>query len=261
MQARWGTHGDHPIIVLYPSSAQEAFELTVRAFNLAERFRTPVVLLSDAIVAELREKVEIPDPGEIEVVARPRPDVAPDEYRPFDYSGDDAPPLAEFGSGYRFHVTGLLHDESGAPTEDPEVVARWWAYMQRKFDDHLDEILDWDEIHLDDAETVIVAYGCTARSARHAVDQARAQGQRLGLLKLKTIWPFADHVIDRLADRVDRFVVPELNLGQIRLEVERVVGRRASVEGVNRADGLPIDPAQILRTVEGDASGAKASKP
>jgi 2-oxoglutarate ferredoxin oxidoreductase subunit alpha len=251
MQARWGTHGDHPIIALYPSSAQEAFELTVRAFNLAERFRTPVVLLSDAIVAELREKVEIPEPGEIEVVARPRPGVAPDQYRPFDYSGDDPPPLAEFGSGYRFHVTGLLHDESGAPTEDPEVVARWWAYMQRKFDDHLDEILDWDEIHLDDAETVIVAYGCTARSARHAVDQARAQGHRLGLLKLKTIWPFADQVIDRLADRVDRFVVPELNLGQIRLEVERVVGRRAMVEGVNRADGLPIDPAQILRAVEG----------
>jgi|TARA_B100000959_G_scaffold286934_2_gene368140 2-oxoglutarate ferredoxin oxidoreductase subunit alpha len=249
MQARWGTHGDHRIITLYPSSAQEAFDLTVKAFNLAERFRTPVILLSDAVVAGLLEKVDIPDPADLEVVSRARPTVAPEQYRPFDYSSSDIPPLAEFGSGYRFHITGLLHDESGAPTEDSEVVARWWAYMQRKLDDHLDEILDWDEILLDDADTAVVAYGCTARSAEHAVELARERGHRVGLLKLKTIWPFGDAIIDQLADRIDRFVVPELNLGQIRLEVQRVVGGRAKVEGINRADGLQISPEQILDVI------------
>jgi 2-oxoglutarate/2-oxoacid ferredoxin oxidoreductase subunit alpha len=246
MQARWGTHGDHPIIALYPSSVQEAFDLTVRAFNLAERFRTPVILLSDAVVAGLREKIEIPAPDELEVLDRPQPTVDPAEYRPFDYSSDRVPPLAAFGSGYRFHVTGLLHDEHGAPTEDSAVVARWWEHMTAKLDHHLDEILDYDEVALDDADTVVVAYGCTARAAAHAVAIARANGQRAGLLKLKTIWPFADRVIDRLADRAIRFVVPELNLGQIRAEVERVVAGRARVQGIHRADGMQILPDQIL---------------
>ncbi len=249
MQARWGTHGDHPIIALYPSSAQEAFELTVRAFNLSERFRTPVVLLSDAIVAGLREKVEIPDAADIEVVDRPEPTVPPQEYRPFDYSSAAVPPLAKFGSGYRFHVTGLLHDERGAPTEDSAIVARWWEYMERKLQAHLDEILDYDEIALDDAETVIVAYGCTARAAAHAVSLARDEGHRIGLLKLKTIWPFADPVIDALADRCERFIVPELNLGQVRPEVERVVAGRAPVTGIHRADGKQITPDEILNVV------------
>ena len=121
----------------------------------------------------MREKVELPDAADIEIVERVVPSVTPDQYRPFDYSGSVPPPLAPFGSGYRFHITGLLHDEHGAPTEDSEVVGRWWGYMQRKLDDHLDEILDWDEIRLDDAEIAIVAYGCTARSAEHAVDLAR----------------------------------------------------------------------------------------
>jgi 2-oxoglutarate ferredoxin oxidoreductase subunit alpha len=253
MQARWGTHGDHPIIALYPSSAQEAFELTVRAFNLAERFRTPVVLLSDAIVAGLREKVQIPDPGDIDVVERPAPTVSPDRYRPFDYSGADAPPLAKFGSGYRFHVTGLLHDERGAPTEDSALVSRWWDYMNRKIDDHLDEILDYDEIELEDADTAIVAYGCTARAAAHAVTLARREGMKVGLLKLKTIWPFADPVLDALAERTQRFVVPELNLGQIRAEVERVVAGRSRVVGIHRADGKQITPDEILEALQAQA--------
>lgn len=253
LQARWGTHGDHPIIVLYPSSAQEAYELTIRAFNLAERFRTPVIVLSDVVIAGLREKVEIPDPADVEVFERPRPTVPPEQYRPFDYSSTQPPPLAKFGSGYRFHVTGLLHDEQGAPTEDSELVDRWWQYMTNKIEDHLDEILDYDEIELDDAETVIVAFGCTARSAAHAVTLAREEGIKVGLLKLKTIWPFANSVIDRLANSATRFIVPELNLGQIRPEVERVVASRARVEGINRADGNQITPEQILSVVRSKA--------
>ncbi|HWC67602.1 MAG TPA: 2-oxoacid:acceptor oxidoreductase subunit alpha [Acidimicrobiales bacterium] len=244
MQARWGTHGDHPIIAIYPSSVQECFDLTVRAFDLAERFRTPVMLLSDAVVAGLREQVEV------RTISRPAvrsgPGVEPAVYRPFDYSGDRPPPLAPFGTGYRYHVTGLIHDERGAPTEDPALVARWWQYMRRKLDAHLDEILDWEERSLEDADTVVVAYGCTARAAAHAVDLARDEGVPAGLLTLRTIWPFPDAVIDRLADRASRFVVAELNLGQVRAEVERVVRGRAEVAGLHRTDGLQLSPVQIV---------------
>jgi 2-oxoglutarate ferredoxin oxidoreductase subunit alpha len=244
MQARWGTHGDHPIIAIYPSSVQECFDLTVRAFDLAERFRTPVMLLSDAVVAGLREQVEV------RTISRPAvrsgPGVEPAVYRPFDYSGDRPPPLAPFGTGYRYHVTGLIHDERGAPTEDPALVARWWQYMRRKLDAHLDEILDWEERSLEDADTVVVAYGCTARAAAHAVDLARDEGVPAGLLTLRTIWPFPDAVIDRLAARASRFVVAELNLGQVRAEVERVVRGRAEVAGLHRTDGLQLSPVQIV---------------
>lgn len=246
MQTRWGTHGDHPIIVLYPSSAQEAFDLTIRAFDLAERYRTPVVLLSDAVVAGLHEKVRVPDVDEIEVSERRPPAGDPAAYEPFDYSSDRPPVLAPFGSGPRFHVTGLAHDERGFPTEDPDVISRWSAYMQTKIDSHRDEIADHDEIQVDDADTVIVAYGCTARAAERAVDVARAGGQAVGLLKLRTIWPFDEEAIDRIARGVDRFVVPELNLGQLRAEVERVVGGRATVTGINRTDGNQITPDEIL---------------
>jgi 2-oxoglutarate ferredoxin oxidoreductase subunit alpha len=249
MQARWGTHGDHPIIALYPSSAQEAYELTVRAFNLSERFRTPVVLLSDAVVAGLREKVEIPE--SVEIYERPQPNAPPEEYRPFDYSGSIPPPLASFGNGYRYHITGLLHTEDGAPTEDTGTVEQWATYVNRKLTDHLDEILDWDEIGVEDAETVVMSYGCTARAAEHAVEQARARGTNVGFLKLKTIWPFAEEKIATLADSVDRFIVPELNLGQIGAEVRRVVADRAAVIGLNRVNGGQITPDEILDVIEG----------
>lgn len=244
MQARWGTHGDHPIIALYPSSVQESFDLTVRAFDLAERFRTPVVLLSDAVIAGLSEQVSVGDVTR--PTHRPLPDVDPTDYRSFDYSGDRPPLLAPFGTGFRYHVTGLHHDEHGAPTEDPAIVERWWEYMNRKLDAHLDEILDWDERSVTDAEVIVVAYGCTARAAAHAVDQARAEGLRVGLVTLRTIWPFADPVIDRLAEQARHIVVAELNMGQIRGEVERVVRGRARVSGVHRADGLQINPDHLL---------------
>jgi 2-oxoglutarate ferredoxin oxidoreductase subunit alpha len=247
MQARWGTHGDHPIIVLYPSSAQEAYELTIRACNLAERFRTPVILLSDAVVAGLREKVEIPDDPEI--FDRPQPTVSPEEYRPFDYSGSVPPPLASFGSGYRYHITGLLHTEEGAPTENTQIVEEWANYVNRKLTDHLDEIWDWDEIGTEDADTVVISYGCTARAAEHAVTTARAGGAPVGFLKLKTIWPFADQKIDSLAEVASRIIVPELNLGQIGSEVRRVVANRAEVIGINRVNGAQITPDEILAAI------------
>jgi 2-oxoglutarate/2-oxoacid ferredoxin oxidoreductase subunit alpha len=247
MQARWGTHGDHPIIVLTPSSVQEAWRLTVRAFNLAEKFRTPVILLMDAIVAQLKEKVELPEAPEI--VVRAQPTGSPESYKPFAFTEGGVAPLAPFGADYRFHVTGLLHDEHGFPTEDPEVVSRWWTHMTSKIEANLDEILEWEETQLDDAEVAIVAYGGTARAAAHAVSLARAQGIKAGLFKPLTLWPFPEAAVRELCGRVKRVVVAEMNLGQIRLEVERLAGGRAPVAGVHRADGLAITPEQILAAV------------
>ena len=244
MQARWGTHGDHPIIALTPSSVQEAFDLSVRAFNLAERFRTPVVLLMDAIVAQLKEMVVLPE--RVEVVTRPAPQEPPSRYKPFAFGEGTVAPLAPFGGDYRYHVTGLLHDEDGFPTENPEIVARWWKHMNTKLAAHLDEILDWEEEALDDAEVAIVAYGGTARAAAHAVVLAREQGVKAGLFKPRTLWPFPEEAVRALARRVKRIVVAEMNMGQIRLEVERLAAGRAGVEGVHRADGLGITPEQIL---------------
>lgn len=247
MQARWGTHGDHPIIVLTPASVQETYLLAVRAFNLAERFRTPVVLLMDAIVAQLKEKVEIPDV--LEVVERPKP--ADDgDYKPFEFGEGTVAPLAPFGGKRRFHVTGLLHDERGFPTEDPELVARWWKHMNTKLAAHLDEILDWEEERLDDADIAIVAYGGTARAAAHAVTLARELGIKAGLFKPRTIWPFPEEAVRRLSQRVKRIVVAEMNMGQIRLEVERLAAGRVPVAGVHRADGLGITPEQILAAID-----------
>jgi 2-oxoglutarate/2-oxoacid ferredoxin oxidoreductase subunit alpha len=255
MQARWGTHGDHPIIALIPSSSQEAYHLAIRAFNLAERFRTPVILLMDAIVAQLKEKVEIPDAAELTIVDRPVPTVPPQAYKPFAFERGEVAPLAVFGRGYRYHVTGLMHDEYGFPTEDPTAVNAWWEHMSTKLDAHLDEILAWDEVQLDDAEIALVAYGGTARAAAHAVALARDEGIRLGLLRPITIWPFPEAAVRQLAGRVRHLIVPELNLGQIRYEVERLSAGHASVTGVNRADGQQITPEQILAAVRVAGAG------
>jgi 2-oxoglutarate/2-oxoacid ferredoxin oxidoreductase subunit alpha len=248
MQARWGTHGDHPIIVLTPSTVQEAFGLTVRAFNLAERFRTPVIVLMDAIVAQLKEKVVLPETVEME--CRAQPQEPPGKYKPFAFGEGTVAPLAPFGGDYRYHVTGLLHDEHGFPTENPEVVARWWKHMNSKLTAHLDEILDWEEEALEDADVAIVAYGGTARAAAHAVALARRHGVRTGLFKPRTLWPFPEEAIRALSRRVRRIVVAEMNMGQVRLEVERLAAGRVPVEGVHRADGLGITPEQIAAAVQ-----------
>ncbi len=247
MQVRWGTHGDHQIIALTPSSVQECWRLSVRAFELSEKFRTPVILLMDAIVAQLKEKVELPDaPPQ---VVRPLPTEPPEDYRPFAYIRGGTQPLAPFGGGYRYHVTGMMHDERGFPTENPELLVQWQTHMTSKIEDHLDEILEWEEEGIADADVVVLSFGATARSAAHAVAQARARGIKAGALKLLTIWPFPEDHVREIAARVPRIVVAEMNLGQIRLEVERVVAGRAVVQGVHRADSLAITPEQILEAI------------
>ncbi len=250
MQARWGTHGDHEMIAVYPQSVQEAFSETVRAFNLAEKFRTPVILLSDEVLGHTREKLEIPLPGELEIVDRKKPDVDPDEYLPYSAKPGEVPPMANFGDGYRFHVTGLNHDETGFPTNDPKLIEAQVIRLREKILRNKEEIVEVEETDLKDAEVAIVAYGVVARSAKHAVGLLRAQGKKVGLLRLKTIWPFPEEQIKRIASKVGHILVPEMNIGQLVLEVERVACRDAEVVGLPRADNQMIPPYQIVEAVE-----------
>ena len=252
MQARWGTHGDRPAIVLAPASVAEIYELTIRAFNLSERFRTPVILMYDEVVGHTREGVSLPE--RVDVWSRERPVCPPDEYLPSAAGDNGVAPLAAFGDGYRFHVTGLTHDERGFPTNDPAVAGAQITRMMAKVEDHTGEIVDVERFLLDDADTAIVAYGIVARAAKEAVTQARAAGVRVGLLRPITLWPFPESAVRSLADQVSTIVVAEMNLGQVVREVERCVLGRAEVRGLLRADGEPIAPAEIVSAVGAGAT-------
>ena len=250
MQARWGTHGDHPIIALCPSSVRETLDLTIRAFNLAERYRVPVILLLDEIVGHVSEKVTLPDPDEVEIYDRHTPSVPPEEYLPYRHTDSDIPEMATFGTGYRFHVTGLCHDESGFPTNDSVEIDKGLRRLNRKVERYRDDIIEVESLELDDAEIVLVAFGSTARSARRAVALAREKGIRAGLLRLLTLWPFPDRELRELGEQVRSVIVPELNLGQVAHEVEWALAGRAEVVRVNRIDGEPISPTEILESIE-----------
>lgn len=249
MQSRWGTHGDHPIIVLSPSSVAEAFHLTVQAFNFSEKYRTPVILLMDEVIAHMREKVELPSVGMVEVTERIGTDVPPEWYFPYEETSSDVPPMISFGEGYRYHMTGLMHDRAGFPTLRLDEINPWLTRVFRKIERGLGDIIMAEEEWTKGARTVVVAYGCTMRSARHAVRMARERRYKVGLVKLLTIWPFAEEVIERVTHTARRIIVPELNLGQLALEVERVAGRH-KVRRVNRADGEMLTPQQILAAIE-----------
>jgi len=248
MQARWGAHGDHPIIALSPSSVREVFDLTVTAFNFSEKYRTPVILLMDEVVGHMREKVDLPDPRTVEVWDRIRTDVPPEWYFPYEETASDVPPLVSFGEGFRYHITGLMHDKAGFPTRRLDEINPWLKRVFRKIIGNLDDILLYRTDGVEGASTLVVAYGATARSAREAVKMARARRHKVGLIVLQTIWPFPTGLIWEAARGVRRIVVPEMNLGQLVLEVERVVGRR-KVRRVNRADGELVTPQQILRAI------------
>ncbi len=249
MQARWGTHGDHPIIALSPSSVRETFDLTVRAFNFAERYRTPVILLMDEVIGHMRERIVLPDPDTIELLERAGTTVPPEWYKPYENFPLDVPPLVPFGEGYRYHITGLHHDERGYPTNRLDEVRPWLERVFRKIESSISDIMIYEEDGVQDADTLVIAYGVTARAARQAVEQARQHGHKVGLIKLSTIWPFPEEVVERAADRLHRVIVPELNRGQLALEVERVVGRH-KVRRVNRADGSILSPDDILDAIK-----------
>lgn len=255
MQARWGTHGDHPIVALAPASAAEVYELTVRAFNLAERYRTPVVLLYDEVIGHVRERVTLPDPAALETVDRARPTMSPDAWRPYAPNGSGVPTMADFGAGYRWHVTGLAHDERGYPTQDAAVVARLQERLHAKLERDRRDIVSWEGLALDDAELVVVAFGVSARAARRAVAIARQRGVRAGLFRPRTLWPFPDREIADLAGRVRALVVAEMNMGQMVHEVERAAAGRAAVSGRFRADGQPMSPGDVLAALGAVGAG------
>lgn len=251
MQARWGTHGDHSIIALCPSTVRETYDLTIRAFNLSEKYRTPVLLMTDEIIGHLNEKIEIPDPETIEIIERPKPTVPPEEYLPYAMTPTDIPPMANFGEGYRYHVTGLAHDETGFPTNNPKKIEEQLLRINRKIERYRDQIIEIEEYWTDDLEILIIAYGACVRAARKALKMAREAGIKVGLLNLKTIWPFPDKEIARLAERARRIIVPELNLGQIAHEIEWATCRSVPVIKINRINGEPIAPSEIYNAIRG----------
>jgi 2-oxoglutarate ferredoxin oxidoreductase subunit alpha len=249
MQARWGTHGDHPIIALSPTSVAQSFELAVKAFNLSEKYRTPVILLTDEIIGHMREPIELPD---FETVERYEMAVteSPANYKAFRNEPGDVPPMANFGRGYRYHITGLFHDEVGFPTQRLDEIDPWLERVNGKFERHADDILLYQKDYQEGARTAILSYGASARTARHAMKALRAKGEKVSLFTALTIWPFPEAVVEELGDSVDRIIVPEMNLGQLALEVERLVGRRKVVR-VNRANGEMVTPEMVLQAVEG----------
>lgn len=250
MQCRWGTHGDHPAICLTPAYVQEVFSETVRAFNLAEKYRMPVQVLYDEIVGHMRERIEFPEPGDLEVIDRQGPTVPPEEYKPFDPSFGDVPPLAAFGSGYRFHVTGLNKAADGFPTTKANLVDDEQRRQIRKVDAAQAEIESNEEYLTEDAEVVIFAYGSTSRSARYAVNELRKEGIKAGLFRPITLWPFPEKRVAELGKQAKAIVVPEMNLGQMVLEVERVTKGSCTIGFIGRVDGEPINPGQIMDKVK-----------
>lgn len=249
-QARWGTHGDHPIIVLSAADVQECMEMTITAFNFAEKYRTPVILLIDEITAHTREKISLPDGKDYEIFNRLVPSMPPEWYKPFEETVRGVPPMPPVGAGYRFHVTGLSHDDLGFPTQRPDEVKALVERMHRKIDQFFYDIQLTQEFDTHDAEVVVVAYGSVARSAQLAVSQAREKGIKAGLLKLKTLFPFPKSAVVTLARKARAIIVPEMNMGQISREVKRVNNGLTHVRTLNRIDGQIITPSQILKAIQ-----------
>jgi len=250
MQARWGTHGDHPIIVLSPSLVSECFSLTVKAFNYSEKYRTPVILLMDEVVAHMREKVVLPDSSEVEVIERVKPSVPPEWYLPYEDTSFGVPPMGIFGEGYRYHVTGLVHDIRGFPTLRQDEIDPFLRRLFRKISTHFDDIQLVQNYNIEDADLVIIAFGCTARSAHRAMMEARARGRKVGLLKLITLWPFPRRFVEPLTRAGKTLLIPEMNMGQISREVKRVNQGMTTVITVNKIDGTMITPQEILEKIE-----------
>lgn len=249
MQARWGTHGDHPIIVLSASTVRECYDITIQAFNFSEKFRTPVIVLIDEVVAHMREKMVLDDQEKIEIFNRIKPTVPPEWYIPYEDIPRGVPAMANFGEGYRYHVTGLTHDIRGFPTSRPDEIGPFIDRLHRKISQHFSEIQMGEFYQTEDAEITIVAYGCVARSAKRAVREAREKGIKAGLLKLTTIWPFMRSAVEKVLQTSKVLIVPEMNMGQISREVKRVNKGAAKVFTLNKVDGTIITPPEILNRI------------
>lgn len=250
MQARWGTHGDHPIIALTPSSVRETFDLTVRAFNLSEKYRVPVILLMDEIIGHMREKVELPDISELEIINRKKPSVCKEEYLPFKSDDNLVPPMANYGEGYRFHVTGLVHDETGFPSNSTVVADKLIRRLMAKIEKNAEDIIEWEEENTEDADVIIVSIGGVSRASNAAMKMLREKGCKVGTFRPITVWPFPEKRLAELAQKVNTIVVAEMNLGQMVLEVERVCKGKVKIETVNKVNGEIIYPEEIIAKIE-----------
>lgn len=249
MQAKWGTHGDHPVIALTPSSVRETFDLTIRAFNLAEKYRTPVILLMDETIAHMREKIEIPDASDIEIIDRKTPEVSPENYRAYEVKENEwVPPIAPFGSGYKYHVTGLSHGIDGFPSNDGTIAEDLITRLVDKVEMNKDDICEHEAYKTDDAELVIVAYGGSARAAKSAVDIMRKDGYKVGLLRPITIWPLIEDELVEMSKQVSKYLVVEMNKGQYLREVERVAENE--VFGFGKVNGELFKPSEIVEKIK-----------
>jgi 2-oxoglutarate ferredoxin oxidoreductase subunit alpha len=250
MQAKWGTHGDHPVIALYPNSVQEIYEVTVDAFNLAEKYRTPVILLLDEVIAHMREKVDLTPIKDKEIINRKKPNGSKENFLAYENTEDLVPPMADFGSGYKYHVTGLVHDEFGFPSNNSKIADVQIRRLVDKVEKNKDDIVKFEEYKLDDAEVVLIAFGSTSRTAKESVDNLREEGIKAGLFRPITIWPFADKQIKEISEKVNNIVVTEMNLGQYVNEVKRVSSDKCKVDFYGKVDGHLITPTELNEFVK-----------
>ena len=250
MQAKWGSHGDYEIIALAPSSPQEFFYQTIEAFNLSERYRLPVLIMSDEIVGHMSEKVIIPRADEIEIVSRLRPKGRKDLFKLYSPGPNGISPMPAAGDGYSLHVTGLTHDEKGYPDMNVDTHVQMMSRLTGKIKNNLDDIIRTDSYKMDDAELVIISYGVSCRTSMAAVDMARGIGIKVGFLRLITVWPFPDDQIRALADDVKGMVTVEINLGQIHREILRCVEGRAPVHLVGHPGGTIIPPEEVVKMLK-----------
>ena len=253
MQARWGTHGDHPVIALSPSTVEEMFYLTIDCFNLAEKYRMPVTLLTDAIVGHLREKVELPDYKTVHKISRAKPTCAPEKYLPYAPEQNGVPLMADMGDGYRHYITGCVHDETGLPKlQNPDVASTLITRLHEKIEKNRADIERYELNCTEDAEIIVLAYGCSARSAKQAVWEARRRGVKAGLFRPISVWPFPEKPFMQAARNAHTIIVPEMNRGQYADEVMRVMyqaGMRAKVLKINELGSVMIHPDRIVQAI------------
>jgi 2-oxoglutarate ferredoxin oxidoreductase subunit alpha len=245
MQAKWGSHGDYQIIALTPASVQEMFDQTVQAFNLSERYRTPVFVLADETVGHMREKLIIPDEKDLKIENRKVPTIDPSEYLPFKPDDDLVPPMALFGSKYQFYATGLTHDERGYPSDKDDVQIELVTRLNNKILHNADKIIEVERVQLEDAKIAVISYGTPSRSAKRAIRNAREEGIKVGMLRLKTVWPFPEKEVAQLATEVDQIIVAEQNLGQVYYMV-KAAAAPTPVHLMAKPAGMPQLPQEIL---------------
>ncbi|MFP4258884.1 MAG: 2-oxoacid:acceptor oxidoreductase subunit alpha [Desulfovermiculus sp.] len=249
MQARWGTHGDHSIIALCPASVQEMYTLTLRAFDLSERYRTPVILLSDEVIGHMRENMILPNPHSLEGIDRKRPECKPEDYLPYLAQADNVPPMAAYGDEHILHVTSSCHDETGRSNSKPTVNTHLLQRLRDKIYKHVDEIVEVEHFGPQEADVLIITFGVASRVAKEAIVRAQKEGIKARLLRIITMWPFPEREVRQALDKARAAIVPEMNQGQVIHEVQRINTRNVPVHPVSRFDGELITPAEIMTRI------------